>query len=88
MSNSCCSATDRDNDKALAAAVPPSAENLLGASSDDIAECPVMNGSQVVKADAESTGLFRDHEGKRYWFCCAGCGPLFDADPAKYAAAA
>jgi YHS domain-containing protein len=31
-------------------------------------------------------GLFRDHDGQRYYFCCAGCGPAFDSDPAKYAA--
>ncbi|RAE97051.1 hypothetical protein DN545_38140, partial [Burkholderia multivorans] len=23
-----------------------------------------------------------------YWFCCAACGPLFDADPDRYANAA
>ncbi|WP_077487756.1 YHS domain-containing protein [Sinomonas mesophila] len=52
---------------------------------DAVTTCPVMVGTTVVKAVAESAGLFRDHEGKRYWFCCAGCGPAFDADPAKYA---
>ncbi|TFD04526.1 MULTISPECIES: YHS domain-containing protein [unclassified Cryobacterium] len=57
------------------------------ADNNALAECPVMTGSQVVKANAESTGLFRDYEGIRYWFCCAGCGPLFDATPAKYATA-
>jgi YHS domain-containing protein len=46
-----------------------------------------MEGTPVVKATAEAAGLFRDYEGTRYWFCCAACGPLFDADPAKYAAA-
>jgi YHS domain-containing protein len=56
--------------------------------SAETAECPVMRGSLVVKADAEAAGLFRDYEGERYWFCCAGCGPAFDADPAKYAIAA
>jgi YHS domain-containing protein len=61
--------------------------NLLGPSADEIAECPVMRGSTVVKADAEAKGLFRDYEGQRYWFCCAGCEAPFDADPAKYAAA-
>lgn len=54
----------------------------------ETAVCPVMAGSVVVKADAEAAGLFRDYEGERYWFCCAGCGPAFDAAPAKYAAAA
>ncbi|WP_205327140.1 YHS domain-containing protein [Glycomyces sp. YM15] len=54
----------------------------------ETAECPVMRGSLVVKSDAEAAGLFRDYGGRRYWFCCAGCGPAFDADPAKYATAA
>ncbi|GAA2147995.1 YHS domain-containing protein [Glycomyces algeriensis] len=60
------------------------------AAPEDTAEttCPVMAGTPVVKAVAESKGLFRDHEGRRYWFCCAGCGPAFDADPAKYTTAA
>jgi YHS domain-containing protein len=46
----------------------------------------VMVGSPVSKKAAEAAGLFRDHEGERYYFCCAGCGPAFDSDPAKYAA--
>lgn len=54
---------------------------------DEIADCPVMPGSTVVKTEAEAAGLIRDYEGTRYWLCCASCGPLFDADPAKYAAA-
>lgn len=58
------------------------------ATGEGIAECPVMVGSAVDKAFAESQGLVRDYEGKRYWFCCAACGPLFDADPARYANAA
>jgi YHS domain-containing protein len=61
--------------------------NLLGPSAAEIAECPVMRGSTVVKAEAEAKGLFRDYEGQRYWFCCAACEAPFDADPAKYAAA-
>jgi len=68
------------------AAKPADATDLLRGS-DDLVECPVMPGSMVVKADAESAGLFRDHDGQRYWFCCAACGPLFDAEPAKYAMA-
>ncbi|WP_147017869.1 YHS domain-containing protein [Kocuria turfanensis] len=43
-----------------------------------------MPGNQVIKAAAEATGLVRDYQGQRYWLCCAGCGPAFDADPAKY----
>jgi hypothetical protein len=54
---------------------------------DDTAGCPVMAGTPVAKSAAEAAGLFRDHEGNRYWFCCAARGPLWDADPAKYDAA-
>ncbi|MFK0240204.1 YHS domain-containing protein [Microbacterium sp. NPDC090281] len=79
---SCCSTS----------AVNPAAagngrENLLaGSAGDDLTTCPVMVGSPVSKKAAEAAGLFRDHEGERYYFCCAGCGPAFDSDPAKYAA--
>lgn len=80
--SSCCSTT--------AAAPNPAAagtghENLL-AGADDMTTCPVMVGSPVSKKAAEAAGLFRDFEGERYYFCCAGCGPAFDSDPAKYAA--
>ncbi|NYD53686.1 YHS domain-containing protein [Microbacterium pseudoresistens] len=60
-------------------------EDLLGGA-DDMTTCPVMVGSAVSKKAAEAAGLFRDYEGERYYFCCAGCGPAFDSDPAKYAA--
>lgn len=53
---------------------------------EDLAECPVMPGTQVVKGEAEAAGLYRDYAGERYWLCCPACGPLWDADPAKYAA--
>ena len=39
-------------------------------------------------APAEEAGLYRDYQGQRYWVCCAACGPLFDADPDRYANAA
>ncbi|MCI0156522.1 YHS domain-containing protein [Leifsonia shinshuensis] len=67
--------------------VPTGTQNLLGPTATDLAECPVMQGSLVVKADAEAAGLYRDYEGTRYYLCCAGCGPKFDADPARYATA-
>lgn len=60
--------------------------DLLVASGDQV-ECPVMGGA-VVPAQAEAAGLFRDYDGTRYYFCCAGCAPRFDADPARYAVAA
>ncbi|NEE01971.1 YHS domain-containing protein [Phytoactinopolyspora halotolerans] len=53
----------------------------------ELAECPVMPGSTVVKAEAEEDGLYRDYNGRRYYFCCDSCGPLWDADPERYAAA-
>lgn len=46
--------------------------------------CPVMK-SVVASAD-KATG-FSDYGGKRYYFCCGGCKPAFDAAPAKYALA-
>jgi YHS domain-containing protein len=39
--------------------------------------CPVMGG----KIDKN---IFADHEGKRVYFCCKGCIPEFQKDPAKY----
>ncbi len=54
---------------------------------DDVAECPVMPGAVVNRADAEAAGLYRDHNGQRYWFCCSACFPMWDADPDEYAAA-
>ncbi|MFW2514501.1 YHS domain-containing protein [Demequina sp. SO4-13] len=54
---------------------------------NDVAECPVMAGTPVHKSQAEANGLYRDHDGQRYWFCCAACGPRFDADPDEYASA-
>lgn len=62
-----------------------SAETVAQTPTSEMAECPVMVGTPVVKADAEATGLYRDHRGQRYWLCCAGCGPRFDADPDRYA---
>lgn len=76
-----------DNEHIQQHGLPADRRTLLGPSTSELAECPVMKGSIVVKADAEAAGLYRDYEGNRYWLCCAGCGPTFDADPARYAAA-
>lgn len=56
-----------------------------GLDAGELATCPVMPGSTVVKAEAEEDGLFRDYNGTRYYFCCDACGPMWDADPARYA---
>jgi len=53
----------------------------------ETAECPVMRGNFVNKADAEAQGLVREYNGEKYYLCCAACGPLFDADPEKYVSA-
>ncbi|OCI29675.1 YHS domain-containing protein [Oerskovia enterophila] len=79
--SSCCSTRTADPD-----AAGTGSETAPGAASDDMTTCPVMVGSAVSKKAAEAAGLYRDHEGERYYFCCAGCGPAFDADPARYAA--
>lgn len=52
---------------------------------DGAAECPVMPVSLVDKEEAEAEGLFRDYDGRRYYLCCDSCGPMFDADPTRYA---
>jgi YHS domain-containing protein len=39
--------------------------------------CPVMNG----KIDEK---IFADYQGKRIYFCCAGCLNEFNKDPEKY----
>lgn len=54
-------------------------------SADDVAHCPVLPGSTIAKAEAEDDSLVRDHNGTRYYFCCADCLPMWDADPARYA---
>ncbi|GAA1115482.1 YHS domain-containing protein [Nocardiopsis exhalans] len=65
----------------------PAKEDLASAPDQDVAECPVMVGTPVLKSQAEELGLYRDHDGQRYWLCCDSCGPLFDADPERYATA-
>ncbi len=42
--------------------------------------CPVMKAEFVVKKDSARS----EHKGKHYVFCCPGCKPQFDANPAKF----
>ncbi|ERG64021.1 hypothetical protein L332_06050 [Agrococcus pavilionensis RW1] len=79
--------TDPDHGDGHAAQHPTTghAHAATGSPDEGVAECPVMPGSTIRKADAEHAGLIRDFEGQRYYLCCAACGPMFDADPAKYA---
>ncbi len=45
-------------------------------------ECPVM---KVGMANPEDALEHVDHEGKRYYFCCAACPGKFKENPALYA---
>lgn len=44
--------------------------------------CPV--GKEAVPSYGKASG-YVDHEGVRYYLCCAGCGPAMKKDPAKLA---
>ena len=39
--------------------------------------CPLMGGKI-------NKNIFADYEGKRVYFCCAGCMDSFNKEPAKY----
>ena len=47
--------------------------------------CAVMPKDIISIKDAEKAGHYSDYKGKRYYFCCPGCKPAFDKNPAKYA---
>ncbi|HVL39820.1 MAG TPA: YHS domain-containing protein [Fimbriimonadaceae bacterium] len=49
--------------------------------------CPIMPDHKVSIAKATKEGMFADHKGRRYFFCCAGCKPAFAKNPDKYAKA-
>lgn len=43
--------------------------------------CPVTKEKIASVKDAAGSSTY---QGKTYYFCCAGCKPMFDKDPAKY----
>jgi YHS domain-containing protein len=43
--------------------------------------CPVTG--EVIPSIKDAAG-HSVYKGKTYYFCCAGCKPMFDKDPAKY----
>lgn len=47
--------------------------------------CPVMGNKIASKQAAAGHSTYK---GKTYYFCCAGCKPQFDKDPAGILAAA
>jgi YHS domain-containing protein len=51
----------------------------------DLAECPVMPGTMVLKSEADDDEMYRDYNGTRIYLCCDACLTVFDADPARYA---
>ena len=54
----------------------------MAASGDEIAQktCPVMEGNKI------NPKIYVDYEGRRIYFCCQMCPPMFKKDPAKYIA--
>jgi len=40
--------------------------------------CPVRPGNKI------DPNIYTDYEGKRVYFCCAGCKAAFEANPEKY----
>jgi len=47
--------------------------------------CPVTGETISSIKDAAGSSVYK---GKRYYFCCPSCKPMFDANPAKYVKAA
>ena len=59
-------------------AVPPESEEVASAEIEQTI-CPVMGGAINKK-------VFTEYEGKKVYFCCAGCIAKFKAEPEKYIA--
>ncbi|SDL12249.1 hypothetical protein SAMN04488242_0309 [Tessaracoccus oleiagri] len=56
---------------------------VIAGPGDEVVICAVR-GNQTLRSTAEDAGLFRDRAGQRYFFCCAHCAELFDADPTAH----
>ena len=60
--------------------------SLAGVSNKNITKnealvtCPVLK-TKIKPAEASDTTVYK---GKKYYFCCAGCKPLFIKNPEKY----
>lgn len=76
----------KDADKPMPDMSPEEHENMgeTSAFTNEQGElvCPVQG--DVIPSPEKAAG-FQDYEGKRYYFCCAGCPEAFAADPEKYA---
>ena len=60
-------------------AAPPESEEVASAAAIEQTICPVMEGA-IDKA------IFTEYEGKKVYFCCAGCKEKFEKEPEKYIA--
>lgn len=52
-----------------------------------LVDCAVR-GTMTVRSRAETDGHVRVVAGRRYYFCCADCAALFDAEPLAYVGSA
>jgi YHS domain-containing protein len=59
-------------------AAPPESEEVASAEIEQTI-CPVMKG-------AINKNLFTEYNGKKVYFCCAGCKEKFEKEPEKYIA--
>lgn len=74
----CKSKFEKDPDKYLSKLIlPGNVVEVKG--SDKYFSCPVTGETAKIEKDTN----FSDYNGKRYYFCCEGCKPKFDADPEK-----
>lgn len=48
--------------------------------------CPVGGADHVLTGMGEPVAV--EHDGEKFFLCCADCKPAFEADPAKFAAIA
>lgn len=63
-----------------APAAPASAPAAAAGAVPEKAVCPVAKREFSPSAQTATSV----HEGKTYYFCCPGCKPRFDADPASF----
>lgn len=67
---------------ALAVTLLASGQMMAFGDSYSLDTCPVSGG----KLGSMGDPIVKEYEGREIRFCCAGCPPKFEADPAKYLA--
>lgn len=68
---------------AFAAGPKPAAKPAKGTPAE--VHCAVMTSHKVNVKEATAKKAYVDHNGNRYFFCCAGCAPEFKKNPEKFA---